>query len=72
MNMALNALAAQGVTARHITADSRKVTAGSLFLAYPGEQADGRNFISQAISQGAVAVLWRICQRWRVDTGVVA
>ncbi|HLD08688.1 MAG TPA: UDP-N-acetylmuramoyl-L-alanyl-D-glutamate--2,6-diaminopimelate ligase, partial [Methylophilaceae bacterium] len=31
---------------------------GGLFLAYPGEQADGRNFIAQAISQGAAAVLW--------------
>lgn len=58
MNRALNALAAQGVTARHITADSRKVTAGSLFLAYPGERTDGRQFIQQALMQGAAAVLW--------------
>jgi UDP-N-acetylmuramoyl-L-alanyl-D-glutamate--2,6-diaminopimelate ligase len=58
MNMALNALAEQGVTASHITADSRKVTADSLFLAYPGENTDGRQYIQQAISQGAAAVLW--------------
>lgn len=48
----------QGVKPLGITADSRKVQTGSLFLAYLGEHADGRNFISQAISRGATAVLW--------------
>lgn len=42
----------------HITADSRKVAAGSLFLAYPGEKTDGRNYIADAIANGASAVLW--------------
>ena len=41
-----------------ITADSRKVQAGSLFLAYPGVKTDGRDFIPQAIQAGATAVLW--------------
>lgn len=41
-----------------ITADSRKVQAGSLFLAYPGARIDGRDFIPQAIQAGATAVLW--------------
>lgn len=41
-----------------ITADSRKVQPGSLFLAYPGAKSDGRNFIQQAINAGAAAVLW--------------
>ncbi|WP_334108459.1 UDP-N-acetylmuramoyl-L-alanyl-D-glutamate--2,6-diaminopimelate ligase [Methylobacillus sp.] len=41
-----------------MTADSRQVTSGSLFLAYPGESADGRRFIAQAILQGAFGVLW--------------
>lgn len=41
-----------------MTSDSRQVTAGSLFLAYPGESADGRRFIAQAILQGATGVLW--------------
>jgi len=41
-----------------ITADSRKVQAGSLFLAYPGVKVDGRDFIPQAIQAGATAVLW--------------
>jgi len=41
-----------------VTADSRKVNAGSLFLAYPGTHSDGRKYISQAIQAGAAAVVW--------------
>lgn len=41
-----------------ITSDSRKVRAGSLFLAYPGVHSDGRDYIAQAIQAGAVAVAW--------------
>jgi len=41
-----------------ITADSRKVQAGSLFLAYPGVHSDGRNYIAQAVEAGAAAVAW--------------
>lgn len=58
MSDLLSTLKNRGVKPLGITADSRKVQAGSLFLAYPGEQADGRNFIAHAISQGAAAVLW--------------
>ena len=40
-----------------VTADSRKVAPGSLFVALPGVTADGRAFIPQALSNGAAAVL---------------
>ena len=35
--------------------DSRKVTAGSLFLALPGEHVDGHDYVQRAVAQGAVA-----------------
>ena len=41
-----------------MTTDSRKVQQGSLFLAYPGTVSDGRNYIADAIKNGASAVLW--------------
>ncbi len=37
--------------------DSRKVTAGGLFLALPGANTDGRDFAAAAAAAGAVAVL---------------
>jgi UDP-N-acetylmuramoyl-tripeptide--D-alanyl-D-alanine ligase len=37
--------------------DSRKVTAGGLFVAFPGERVDGHDFAAVAIAAGAVAVL---------------
>jgi UDP-N-acetylmuramoyl-tripeptide--D-alanyl-D-alanine ligase len=37
--------------------DSRKVTAGGLFVAFPGERVDGHDFAGAAIAAGAVAVL---------------
>jgi UDP-N-acetylmuramyl-tripeptide synthetase len=42
----------------HITADSRQVKPGSLFVAYKGDSADGRAYISDAINHGASAVVW--------------
>ncbi|MBC7786812.1 MAG: UDP-N-acetylmuramoyl-L-alanyl-D-glutamate--2,6-diaminopimelate ligase [Methylophilaceae bacterium] len=41
-----------------LTADSRKVDVGSLFLAYKGQKSDGRDFIAQAIQNGAAGVLF--------------
>ena len=37
--------------------DSRKVEAGTLFVAIPGVHVDGHTFIPQAVKSGAVAVL---------------
>ncbi|MEV0426744.1 UDP-N-acetylmuramoyl-tripeptide--D-alanyl-D-alanine ligase [Micromonospora sp. NPDC050495] len=37
--------------------DSRKVTPGGLFVAFPGEQVDGHDYAAAAVSAGAVAVL---------------
>jgi len=38
--------------------DSREIKSGDLFLACTGLSVDGANFIDDAISNGAVAVLW--------------
>lgn len=40
-----------------IELDSRKVTQGDLFLAIPGEVHDGRQFIEQAVANGAAAIV---------------
>jgi UDP-N-acetylmuramoyl-L-alanyl-D-glutamate--2,6-diaminopimelate ligase len=40
-----------------ISMDSRQVKPGDLFIAYPGEENDGRHFIQQATQSGAVAIL---------------
>jgi len=37
--------------------DSRRVRPGDLFLALPGEKHDGRQFIEQAVANGAAAVV---------------
>ncbi len=41
-----------------LTNDSRRVCPGFLFLAYPGEKSDGRDFIAQALEKGALVVLY--------------
>ena len=40
-----------------VVSDSRKVTAGSLFVAIPGVSVDGAKFIQQAREKGAAAVM---------------
>ena len=40
-----------------ITHDSRAVTPGAVFVAVPGQRADGAAFAAQAIAKGAVAVV---------------
>ncbi len=48
----------QGVEIARLTADSRQAVPGIAFAAYPGERLDGRDFIGQAVTKGAAAVLW--------------
>jgi len=51
-------LAAQGVTIERLSSDSRRCAPGVAFFAYPGEKADGRAHIADAVARGASAVLW--------------
>jgi UDP-N-acetylmuramoyl-L-alanyl-D-glutamate--2,6-diaminopimelate ligase len=47
--------------------DSRKVQAGGVFFAFPGEQVDGHRFVAAARGAGAVAV---VSERSAEDAGV--
>ncbi len=67
----MSTLNALNQTFKSITADSRKVDAGALFLAYPGAISDGRDYIPQAIQAGAEAVIWDDNQfTWHADWSV--
>src|ERR1700712_3079432 len=46
-----------GPAGGHVEFDSRKVSAGDLFLAVEGENTDGHRFVHGAIAAGAVAVI---------------
>jgi UDP-N-acetylmuramoyl-L-alanyl-D-glutamate--2,6-diaminopimelate ligase len=53
-------LAALGVPVERLRNDSRRVLPGDVFVAYPGERRDGRDYIGAAIDAGAAAVLWEM------------
>jgi len=53
----LEQLERQGVKPQRLSADSRRVRPGDVFVAFPGAQADGRDFIAQAVANGAAAVI---------------
>jgi len=46
-----------GLELTGIASDSRKVTAGCMFVAVPGTKADGLAFVPQALANGAAAVM---------------
>lgn len=54
----LRELAACGVAVIRLADDSRAVTAGDVFLAFPGHHVDGRDFIADAVARGAAAVVY--------------
>jgi UDP-N-acetylmuramoyl-L-alanyl-D-glutamate--2,6-diaminopimelate ligase len=54
----LSSLRERGVEPRGLTADSRAVQPGEIFLAYPGARSDGRSFLREAERRGAAALLW--------------
>lgn len=59
----LSAASVEGSVEREITGityDSRRVTPGMVFVAIPGQNTDGHDFIGNAIERGAAAV---ICER---------
>jgi UDP-N-acetylmuramyl-tripeptide synthetase len=60
-----------------LASDSRRCAPGVAFVAYPGEAADGRAHIDEAIRRGASAVLWEESalawrDEWRVPNAAVA
>jgi UDP-N-acetylmuramoyl-L-alanyl-D-glutamate--2,6-diaminopimelate ligase len=46
-----------GLPIREVRDDSRRVSAGDLFVAVPGSKVDGGRFIDDALAKGAVAVV---------------
>ncbi|WP_052459530.1 Mur ligase domain-containing protein [Candidatus Tachikawaea gelatinosa] len=50
-------ISAPDISFNRLETDSRNVRPGNLFLAILGEINDGRNYISEAIKNGAVAVI---------------
>ena len=48
-----------GARVRAVTNDSRQARSGSLFVALPGERADGHDFVDDAFRRGAAAALVR-------------
>ncbi|MDR2208380.1 MAG: UDP-N-acetylmuramoyl-L-alanyl-D-glutamate--2,6-diaminopimelate ligase [Azoarcus sp.] len=51
-------LAGAGVQSCDMTVDSRRIREGDVFIAWPGAENDGRQYIEDALSRGAAAVLY--------------
>ena len=48
---------ARALAVKSVTADSRRVTPGALFVAVRGTASDGHDFIADAVARGAAAVM---------------
>ena len=59
------------VTVHGITQDSRSAVPGSLFLAFPGLRADGRDYIAAAIEKGASVVLYENNDAWQLPASTI-
>ncbi len=57
MQAAIARLDQLGIVRRRLVVDSRNVSPGDVFAAFPGASVDGRDFIARAVQAGAVAVL---------------
>jgi UDP-N-acetylmuramoyl-L-alanyl-D-glutamate--2,6-diaminopimelate ligase len=73
----LQRLRAQKAMIERLVSDSRRCTPGAAFFAYPGEKADGRAHIADALARGASAVLWDAegfawREEWRAPNVAVA
>ena len=62
----LNSLGDADVDITGVNIDSRRIEKGHLFIAIPGTQTDGHNFIPKAIERGAAAVLCEYFPNTRV------
>jgi len=73
----LQRLAEQHAMIEQLASDSRRCAPGTVFFAYPGEAADGRRYIADALARGASAVVWEADgftwdARWQVPNAGVA
>ena len=59
-----------GLDIARIESDSRLVRPGDMFAAIPGTAVDGRQFIAEAVNNGAIAVLAPPHTAWPVGTPV--
>ena len=63
----LNSIDVPAMDITGITADSRQVGPGSLFVAYQGVSVDGHQFISAALTQGAAAIIFEDTARDKIQ-----
>ncbi|MDZ7703503.1 MAG: Mur ligase domain-containing protein, partial [Trueperaceae bacterium] len=57
LGVRLEPTAAADLMVTGVAQDSRRVSAGTVFVARQGEVSDGHRFVPQALDQGAIAVV---------------